>query len=67
MLITSDRHLRIVLDQYTEHYNAGRTHQGHGPDLRAPLDDPDVIPFPAQRTTRTKILDGLINEYDAAG
>jgi len=66
MLIISDRHLRIVLDQYTEHYNAGRSHQGHGLSLRAPLDDPDVIPFPAQRIARTKILGGLINEYDAA-
>ena len=66
MLITSDRHLHVVLDQYTEHYNAGRTHQGHGLSLRAPLDDPDVIPFPAQRIIRTKILGGLIDEYDAA-
>ena len=67
MLITGDRHLHIVLDQYAEHYNVGRTHQGDGLDLRAPLDDPDVIPFPAQRITRTKILGGLINEYDATG
>lgn len=67
MLITGDRHLRVVLDQYTKHYNTHRTHQADGLDLRAPLDDPDVIPFPAQRITRTKILGGLINEYDATG
>ena len=30
----------------------------------APLDDPDIIPFPSHRITRTKILGGLINEYD---
>jgi putative transposase len=66
MLIAGDRHLRAVLEQYAEHYNAGRSHQGQGLSLRAPLDDPDVIPFPAQRITRTKILGGLINEYDAA-
>jgi transposase InsO family protein len=65
-LITSDRHLRVVLEQYAEHYNAGRTHQGHGLNLRAPLDDPNVVPFPAQRITRTKILGGLINEYETA-
>jgi putative transposase len=53
-------------DQYTEHYNKGRSHQGHGLNLRAPLDDPTVIPFPAQRIIRTKILGGLINEYDTA-
>ena len=50
MLITSDRHLRIVLDQYTEHYNTRRTHQGDGLDLRAPLNDPDVILFPAHES-----------------
>ena len=27
---------------------------------------PDIIPFPADRITRTKILGGLINEYDTA-
>ena len=66
MLIASDRHLRVVVEQYAEHYHSGRTHQGHGLNLRAPLDDPNVVPFPAQRITRTKILGGLINEYDAA-
>ena len=66
MLIVSDRHLRVVLEQYVEHYNSGRTHQGQGLNLRAPLDNPDLIPFPAQRITRTRILGGLINEYDAA-
>jgi hypothetical protein len=30
----------------------------------APLDDPDIIPFPSHRITRTKILGDLINEYD---
>lgn len=66
MLIVSDRHLRVVLEQYVEHHNAGRSHQARGLGLRAPLDDPDVIPFPAGRITRTKILGGLINEYDIA-
>jgi hypothetical protein len=65
-LIAGEHHLRVVLERYAEHYNAGRSHQGHGLNLRAPLDDPNVIPFPAQRITRTKILGGLINEYDTA-
>ncbi len=57
MLIVGDRHLRVVFDQYTEHNNAGRTHQGHGLSLRAPLEDPDVIPFPRphQRIPRRSI------------
>ena len=41
MLVTSERHL-------IAHYNAGRSHQGDGMYLRAPDDDPNVIPFPAQ-------------------
>jgi putative transposase len=66
MLIVGERHPRSILNRYTKHNNAGRSHQGHGPNLRAPLDDPNVVPFPAHRITRTKILGGLINEYDTA-
>jgi putative transposase len=68
MLITGERHLRVVLDQYVAHYNAGRTHQGHGMSLRAPDDDTNVIPFPAQidRIRRKRVLGGLINEYETA-
>ena len=68
MLITGERHLRVVLDQYVAHYNAGRSHQGHGMNLRAPDDDPNVIPFPAQidRIHRKHILGGLIHEYQTA-
>jgi putative transposase len=57
--------MRVVLEHYAEHYNAGLSHQGHRLNLRAPLDDPNVIPFSAHRITQTKILGGLINEYDA--
>ena len=68
ILIAGERHLRVVLDQYIAHYNAGRSHQGDGMSLRAPDDDPNVIPFPAQadRIRRKRILGGLINEYETA-
>jgi len=46
MVIAGQRHLRAVLDEFIEHYNAGRSHQGHGMGLRAPNDDPCVIAFP---------------------
>jgi hypothetical protein len=46
MLIADERHLRMVLDQYVSHYNAGRSHQGARLGLRAPDDDPNVVPFP---------------------
>jgi hypothetical protein len=68
MLIAGERHLRVVLDQYVAHYNAGRSHQGHGMSLRAPEDDPNVIPFPAlaDRIRRKRVLGGLIHEYETA-
>ena len=63
-----ERHLRVVLDQYIAHYNAGRGHQGHGMSPRSPDDDPNVIPFPAQagRIRRKRARGGLINEYETA-
>ena len=68
MLIAGQRLLHTVLDQYVDHYNAGRSHRGAGPNLHAPDDDPNVIPFPipADRIRRKTVLGGLINEYEAA-
>ena len=65
MLITGARHLHAVLSEYVAHYNTRRTHQGDGMDLRAPRDDPDVLPFPARtgQIQRRPRLAGLINEY----
>jgi putative transposase len=65
MLITGARHLRAVLAEYIAHHNTGRSHQGHGMSLRAPDDDPDVLPFPARadRIQLRPILAGLTNEY----
>ncbi|TDU03472.1 homeodomain-containing protein [Streptomyces sp. 846.5] len=64
MLIYDEHHLRRILDLYAEHYNTGRAHRAL--DLRAPADDPKVIPFPAQRIRRQKILGGLLSEYHPA-
>jgi transposase InsO family protein len=61
MLIFSARHLHTVLHQYTAHYNTGRSHRAL--NLRAPGDDPTIIPFPARRIRRRQILGGLVNEY----
>jgi transposase InsO family protein len=41
MLIAGERQLRVVLDEFVEHYNTGRSHQGHSMGLRAPDDDPE--------------------------
>jgi putative transposase len=62
---TNEQHLRHVLAEYARHYNWGRPHRAL--NLRAPADDPDIIPFPAQRIQRPDVLGGLIHEHrDAA-
>jgi transposase InsO family protein len=68
MLIAGPRHLHLVLSDYIEHYNNGRSHQGQGIQLRAPNDDPDVILFPTRssRIRRRPVLAGLINDYRPA-
>jgi putative transposase len=48
MLIAGQRHLHAVLHRYVDCYNAARSHQGRGMGLRAPDDDPNVMPFPVQ-------------------
>jgi putative transposase len=68
ILITGERHARIILAEYIRHYNTGRSHQGHGLDLHAPEDPPNVISFPAapHQIRRRQLLGGLINEYQPA-
>jgi hypothetical protein len=68
MLITGERHARIVMAEYIKHYNTGRSHQGKELDLRAPDDTPNVTPFPAppHQIRRRQLLGGLINEYQPA-
>jgi putative transposase len=66
MLLLGERHLRVVLDQFADHYNHGRPHRSL--EKRAPTDDPDVLPLPVplERIRGTKILGGLITEYERA-
>jgi hypothetical protein len=47
MLITGERHARVIMTEYIKHCSAGRSHQGHRLNLRAPDDTPSAIPFPA--------------------
>lgn len=66
MLIAGERHLRVVPQEYTTHYNSRRPHRP--PDLRAPDDDPHVTtsPVPIGRMRRREILGGLISQYEPA-
>jgi len=68
LLITGRSHLHQVLDDYVQHYNVGRSHQGHDVGLRAPDDDPNLIPLPtaSHRIMRRQRLGGLLNEYHPA-
>jgi putative transposase len=67
-LILGQAHLRAVLAEYQEHYNAARPHQGIG--QRVPGADPGprvTAPNPGTWQIRRKpVLDGLINEYERA-
>jgi putative transposase len=68
ILILGQRHLRRVLTEYLNHYNAGRSHQGQRMALRAPNDDATVLRFPTQidRIRKRQRLGGLLNEYQPA-
>ncbi|GAA3803729.1 hypothetical protein [Streptomyces chiangmaiensis] len=47
--------------EYAEHHNTGRPHRAL--QLRAPGDDPDVIPFPAQDIRRHDVLGEVTHDY----
>ncbi|MFC4036204.1 integrase core domain-containing protein [Streptomyces polygonati] len=64
LLIYNEQHLRHVLAEYAEHYNGCGPHRALR--LRAPGDDPNVIPSPAPRIQRHNVLGGLIHEYRQA-
>jgi putative transposase len=62
MLITSERHLRLVLSEYAAHYNLHRPHRAL---QQAP---PAVCPQPPALSANVRVLrmdrlGGLIHEY----
>jgi putative transposase len=61
VLIYNERHAAVVLDEYTQHFNNHRPHQGRG--HRPSIHDPaTAIPLNAP-IHRQRILGGVINEY----
>jgi putative transposase len=68
MLITGQRHLRTVLEEYVEHYNRHRPHRAR--NLRSPdSHDATTDVISHMRTAeirRQRVLGGLINEYQRA-
>jgi len=64
MLISGERHLRLVLAQYEAHYNGRRPHRSR--QLRPPRPDHPVADLSQERIQRRPVLGGLINEYGRA-
>jgi putative transposase len=62
MLITSERHLRLILDEYADHYNSHRPHRAlqQGPPAGRPH---PPAPGANARVLRRDRLGGLIHEY----
>ncbi|MFF7655764.1 integrase core domain-containing protein [Streptomyces sp. NPDC007983] len=64
ILITGERHLRLVIDEYAKHYNQHRPHQSLGQQAPDRLTEPG----PPTATDHTRVLrldrlGGLIHEY----
>ncbi|MEV6037559.1 integrase core domain-containing protein [Nonomuraea sp. NPDC052116] len=64
MLIYDEGHLRSVVEEYAEHYNAHRPHQSR--QQRPPDQDEQVVVPLEGRIQRRKVLSGAINEYHRA-
>ena len=64
MLISGERHLRLVLAEYEAHYNGRRPHRSR--QLRPPQPDHPVADLRQKRIKRRPVLGGLINEYERA-
>jgi putative transposase len=62
MLITSERHLRLVLSEYAEHYNVHRPHRTLCQSAPAGRERPPTT-GPNVRVLRRDRLGGLIREY----
>jgi putative transposase len=64
MLISGQRHLRLVLAEYEAHYNGRRPHRSR--QLRPPSPDFPVAGLSQKRIKRRPVLGGLLNEYERA-
>jgi hypothetical protein len=64
ILILGRRHLTAVLMTYLRHYNTHRPHRAL--DQRPPEGPEDLPGPPPEQVRRTRLLGGLINEYQQA-
>jgi putative transposase len=68
LLIVNERHLRLVLEQYVEHYNSHRPHRSlaqRSPDRRHDPERPANV-HSLHLVQRQGVVGGLINDYNQA-
>ena len=58
------RHLRIVMAEYAQHYNGRRPHRAL--QLQPPQPDHPVADLSQEQIKRRSVLGGLLNEYERA-
>jgi Integrase core domain len=68
LLIVNEHHLRRVLTEYLQHYNAARPHRALGQltPAQAGTQPPEPIDLADHRIRRKQVLRGLTHEYYVA-
>ena len=65
LLIRNEAHLRVVLEEYVDHYNRGRPHRGI--DLAVPIESSiHSYRSPLNKIERIDRIGGLVHEYQRA-
>ena len=67
-MVLGENHLRHLLKEYLEHYNAERPHQAKGnvPLPEADEKEPRILPFPSGEVRCRERLGGLLRHYHHA-
>lgn len=65
-LIWNERQLRSMMIEFLEHYNGHRPHRGIHQRAPDTIDQAAPEPIPIDEIRRTRILNGLINQYHRA-
>ena len=68
MLIAGERHARVIMAEYIDHYNTGRPHRSLGQltPAQADTEPPALINLGKHPIRRKQVLGGLTHEYQIA-